>query len=92
MSPEFVTEPKTVSMLFGRRMPELPARPTTEQLFAAYGNAAPDDGQAGAAIAAVLRQLQDTHGFDLTADDLKRIRSVHRSFVSAGPAAAPLTR
>jgi len=74
-----------LSNLFSRPSPDLPARPTPEQLFAAFANAPSDPELSRTNLDAILERLREHHRFDLTSDDAKTLKFVYNSFVSAGP-------
>jgi hypothetical protein len=75
-----------LSNLFARPIPtELPRAIPAEQLFEAFSNTSADAELAQDNLAAILRQLRETHRFSLAPDDSRTIEFVYRSFVSGGP-------
>lgn len=77
--------PEFLSKLFARRLRKVPDKVTTEDLFN-MAIAAPTDSELSKqTLTGVLAQLQEHHGFTLSAEDVKTIETVHKAFVSAGP-------
>jgi hypothetical protein len=75
-----------VSRLFSRGRPSgLDAKSTAEDLFAAYQAASPDASLYEKNLSAIIDQLQNQHHFDLSADDVKRLRYVADAFFKYGP-------
>ena len=72
--------------LFSRRRPVgLDAKSTAEDLFVAFQTAPPDESLHEKNLSAIMDRLQNHHKFDLSADDVKRIRYVADSFFKFGP-------
>jgi hypothetical protein len=72
--------------LFSRRRPAgLDAKSTAEDLFVAFQTAPPDESLHEKNLSAIMDRLQNHHKFDLSADDVKRIRYVADSFFKFGP-------
>ena len=75
-----------LSKLFGRPKPEhLSGASTVQDLFAAYGTAPADSAFASRTFLAIIDRLTRTHGFGLTADDIRNIEWIYSMFVSYGP-------
>jgi hypothetical protein len=74
-----------LSKLFGRPVPDLPLKHSPEQLFAAFGATVSDPALADTTLQDILQHLRGQHHFALSSEDVKTIRFVYNSFVSAGP-------
>jgi len=75
-----------LSRLFSRPLPDsLNEGGTTGELFEALDASAPDPQLAQENLTSVLDRLRITHNFTLSADDVRTIEYVYRSFVAAGP-------
>ena len=74
-----------VSRLFSKKRPSgLSQKSTPWEIFEAYANVDPSESLYSANMAEVRNQLITTHGFDLTADDVKGIEFVDRAFFTFG--------
>jgi len=75
-----------VSRLFSRARPSgLDAESTAEDLFAAFRKAQPDAGFFQENQRTIIDRLRNLHKFDLSEDDVGRIRYVAESFFKNGP-------
>jgi hypothetical protein len=75
-----------VSRLFSRRRPSgLDAASTAEDLFAAFRKAQSDTGFYEENLRAITDRLRNDHKFDLSADDVERLRYVADAFFKSGP-------
>ena len=83
MSP---TRADFVARLFSRRMPSgVNPQVSVETLFATLGTARPDAQLLELNLQAIKNHLQKTHGFMLTAKDLRTLDYIYRSFFRGGP-------
>ncbi len=83
MSP---TRADFLSRLFSRAKPaDLPVGSTARALFAAFENVPPDAATCERNLQDVTKRLTRQHRFWLSADDLRSIDYVYRSFFGAGP-------
>jgi hypothetical protein len=74
-----------VANLFSRKRPaRLTADSSVEVLFDAFAAATADADLAEEHVKSILSRLKIIHGFDLTADDEKRIRSIYVTFLHEG--------
>ncbi|HYT77523.1 MAG TPA: hypothetical protein VEL79_22405 [Vicinamibacterales bacterium] len=75
-----------VSNLFSRRRPEgLTAGSSVREIFQAYATAARDDELWEANFDAIIDQLEETHGFALSDEDVAGVRFVYEYFGREGP-------
>jgi hypothetical protein len=75
-----------VARLFSRgRPPNLSARSTAADLFAAFAGPEPNERVLTENLAAVRHQLVTVHNLPLSSDDLERIESIYRAFFLMGP-------
>jgi hypothetical protein len=80
-----------VSLLFSKPRPEgLDARSTAANLFAAFGRSPASGALATRTLEAIDDRLTKTHGFPLSAEDIRGIEYVHSSFSARGFAVRPL--
>jgi hypothetical protein len=76
-----------VSRLFSRKRPAgLSTTSTAAQIFAAYEQVPADPALYEQNLRAIDNRLTKTHGFALSADDLKGIAFVYHAFFTEGPA------
>jgi hypothetical protein len=74
-----------VSNLFSiKRPPSLTANSSVESIFNAYAAARGDSSLAEAHLKDILIRLKTTHGFALSADDEKRLRTIYLTFLHEG--------
>jgi len=75
-----------VSRLFSRgRPPNLTARSTAADLFAAVAAVEPNERVLAENLAVVRHQLVTVHSLPLSSDDLQRIESIYHAFFLMGP-------
>jgi hypothetical protein len=75
-----------ISRLFSRkRPPGAAAGSTAEELFEAYGRVSPDRKLFNENLKTIEDLLVRRHGFKLSDDDEKSVRSLYDSFFTAGP-------
>jgi hypothetical protein len=80
-----------VSLLFSKPVPEGPgAQSTVADLFAAFGHSPASRALSTRTLKAIDDRLTKTHGFPLSAEDLRGIEYVHSSFYARGFAVRPL--
>jgi hypothetical protein len=80
-----------VSLLFSKPEPEgLGAQSTAADLFAAFGQSPANGALSTRTLKAIDDRLTKTHGFPLSAEDLRGIEYVHSSFYARGVAVRPL--
>jgi len=76
-----------LSKLFSRKRPEnVDADSTPKELFGAFRNIEPDRDAFYASFEAIKTQLEERHGFSLSAEDEASIQYVLRAFYVGGPA------
>ena len=75
-----------VSRLFARKRPAgLTAKSTAEDLFSAFDDVQADRNLFQENLQAIKNQLEERHGFKLSADDEQSIEYVLRAFFAGGP-------
>jgi hypothetical protein len=75
-----------ISRLFSRKRPvDAGSASTVEQLFQAYGRVPPDRKLFEANLKLINDRLVQRHGFKLSDDDEKSVRSIYEAFYAAGP-------
>ena len=80
-----------VSLLFSKPQPGgLGAQSTAADLFAAFGHSPANGALSTRTLKAIDDQLTKTHGFSLSAEDLRGIEYVHSAFSERGFAVRPL--
>jgi len=74
-----------VANLFSRKRPvQLTAEPSVAALFQAYAAGKGDPALAETNLQEIVRRLRMVHGFALSADDERRLRSIYMTFLREG--------
>jgi hypothetical protein len=76
-----------ISLLFARSRPaSLDEKTSIQEIWQAFSGIPADSDAAARTEARIRQRLKETHGFELSADEVVEIGSVYQAFVGFGPA------